>query len=1174
MIKSRLNSVLWVISALLLAGCQGGRGSTQVIPAPHGEAPTGVFDGAPLMPLEFPADITPHVVSAQDNNQLGSEAAFISATGALIDDTTLKLSSTPDTVAWGMWCWGNFSEGFLPLKLLLDVTPPEGSRFWLLLSNYNEDQWEYQGPLTDGSHEFTYWRGADYLSPDRYTYAVLLVEGASELDIGQLNLQADQDVTPPAAPQGVEAYPPAATAVTLFWDANTEPDLYRYNAYSGPAADFGLDDDGVVFRGFATSLETELGISDLSPETTYYFRLTARDLSLNESLPSNTVTVTTSDEDLPLPPTGLTIEDYSSSWADLSWAAPAGPAPEGYEVYTGPLAGFQVGDPGVTKRHDGLISDTEWRMTDLFSETEYYVGVRAYHPAAQSPIGNTPFLTTEASIPPEPSFTYSPLDIKAGLPVTFDPTGTTDIDTPPEELLFKWDYNNDGVVDRITIGPELVQRTYTRRGPVTCKLTVTDGTYVATTKELDVGIRFDYFIGAASTGFKGSLVAVDTYPQHPRMAHLVTYGDQALVETYHASGWDTIDASSISADYLCDVALKPVGPGVLAVDLDGTDLTWTVYGYADSSWSSDASQQITAESLALARLDISPAGRIAVALIAGSSSGPDMDYTLYVWHEQSGGSFSTGSIAMDTNSFEPADVQRNDTTSHFIYCDSTSIQQWSFTDSSDSDQTMQTYTGKATGLATGVDANDDSRVFWAAATDNARIYYGDNYGAANAGQYAELADNATAVLGVGLTAAGDNESVFYWTAEDESANQQLLGYDSSANGGSGETYEVASGVGVADGGAGAYVVIDATAGVYTTCNESRDGECIGRFMVAGEIDSTRAIFQPQGQAGITTKHQSILMTDGTLLCLSGQEFATARGSYTTFLGEPFSFQNIGDDFWCIPDAACPMSYAGDYLVGSYTPSGHLVTTWFLTDQPENYQVGVYSGTALAALAYNPSSSSNLLCYATNGALDLEVRAWEGLGWSDPVSVYSGAQPIEQLALVGKPDFEWGIAFIDATDELQLIESDSGSWQTPVEMSSTAVNQAAGIGLDYSSNGDLCVAVERNGAQPGVYLGDWPADGTLVWERIVVTDGDDAGSVAAFYHFNVPLVLYYQFETPPADSRIHLVEKLGGVWTSTALEGELHGAPVSMERNTGGDIVITGYTTAFPAYRAAIGILYR
>jgi hypothetical protein len=124
----------------------------------------------------------------------------------------------------------------------------------------------------------------------------------------------------------------------------------------------------------------------------------------------------------------------------------------------------------------GLITDTEWRLTDLLSETQYYVGVRAYHLTAQSPIGNTPSFTTEASTPPEPSFVYSPSEVKAGLPVTFDPTGTIDVDTPPDELLFKWDYNNDSVIDRITIGPELVQRTYIRRGPVTCKLIVSDGT--------------------------------------------------------------------------------------------------------------------------------------------------------------------------------------------------------------------------------------------------------------------------------------------------------------------------------------------------------------------------------------------------------------------------------------------------------------------------------------------------------------------------------------------------------------------------------------------------------------------------------------------------------------------------------------------------------------------------
>jgi len=897
-------------------------------------------------------------------------------------------------------------------------------------------------------------------------------------------------------------------------------------------------------------------------------------MSQNESLPSETVTATTTDEDLPPPPTNLIVEEFSSSWAELSWTAPPDPQPQGYEVYTGPNAAFQVGDPGVEKRHDGLVSETHYRITDLLSETQYYVGVRAYHLAEQSPIGNTPSFTTAASIPPEPSFSYSPLEVKAGLPVTFDPTATTDEDTPPDELLFKWDYNNDGKIDRVTSGPVLVQRTYSQRGPVTCKLTVSDGTYVSTTKELDVGIRFDYLIGAASSGLPGTVVAADTYPAHPRMAHLVTYGDKALVETYQEAGWQTLNASSIDADFLCDVALKPVAASILAVDIDGTDLTWTVYGYAASTWSSNASQQVTADSLALARLDIAPSGRVAVAVIAGNTVGPDTNYTLYVWHQQVGGSFSSGSTALGANEFEPVDVQRNDTTSRFIYCDSGNIKQWSFTDGSDTDQAMQSIAGHATQLTTGVNPANDARVFWAAATDDNRIYYGDNYGTANGDQQISLTNPATAILGVGLTAAGDNESVFYWTDEDINGNQQLLGYDSSAAGGSGESYEIASGIGAAAGGAGAYVVIDSTAGVYTTCNESRDGECIGRFMANGVTESSRAVFQPQGAADITDKHQSVLMTDGTLLCLSGQQFATARGSYAAFLGQSLTYQNVGDNFWCVPDAACPMSYAGDYLVGGYTPGGQLVTNWFLTDQPEDYQVGVFPGTALAYLAYNAFSGNNLLCYATNNAKNVVVRAWDGLGWADPITVYSGTQQIEQLKVVGKPDFEWGIAVLDVTDKLQLIESDVGVWQPAVELSSAAVNSAAGIGLDYSIAGDLCVAVERTGAVAGLYLGVWPAGGSMTWARIVTTAGNEATSIYAFYHLTEPLVLYYQIEVPMANSRLQVVEKLASVWTVTELDGEIHGAPVSMSRNTGGDILITGYSTAFSSNRAVVGILYR
>ena len=1159
----------------MAAGCHGDNSPTGRIPYLDGDAVTAESLEPPTFPLDLLPGIEPHVVAAQDNVQFGNEAGMLSAAGATIEGSILHLDSTASDTAWGLWCWGAFGEGLLPRILELDTEPLDSGEFWLLLSNYHDNRWGSLGPLNDGQYKFSYWTGAEYMSPSGYTYAVVLVEGGNRLDVNQLNLRADEDLTPPAAPRNVNNYPPGATAITLYWTPNSEPDLYRYYVYQGPEPDFALDDPGVSYLGFAGAVEHEYGIADLLPETTYHFRITALDLTFNESLPSATVTATTADTALPPPPTDLIVVGFSSSWADLSWTAPEGTPPLGYEIFTGLSNGFQFGDAGVVKRHNGLVNGTSWRMTDLASTTQYYVGVRAYHSSKQSLISNTPVFTTTSSVPPVPAFSYDPLDVKSGLPVTFDPTATTDIDTPLPDLIFKWDYNNDGSIDRITIGPELVQHTYARRGPVTCKLSVSDGTYVSTTKDLNVGIHYEYFTGAEATGYAGHVVQVDTYPAHPRMAHLITYGDSAYVATYQEIGWLTLDASSIDADYLCDVALKPVGPSILAVDLDGTDLTWTVYGYGASTWTSSASQQVTADSLAMARLDISPAGRIAVVVVSGTADGPDVEYTLHSWHEQVGGSFSADNIALGTNTYEPVDVQRNDTTSRFIYCLAGSIHQWAFTDSSDSDQALQTYTGSVIDIATGVNPANDARVFWAVAASSERIYYGDNYGTANGSQWISLANPATAMLGVGLTTTGDNESLFYWTAEDGDTRQYLRGYDSTANGGSGAEYELASGMGAADGGAGAYVVIGSQPGVYTTCNETRDGECTGRFLAGGSLVSSHAVYSPQGDSDITAKHQTLFLTDGTLLCLSGQEFAVARGSFAVAPGQPFSFLNVGLDFWCYPDTACALAYAADYLVGSYTPDGRLVTTWFATDFPEDFEMGVFNGTALAQLAYNPYDGETILAYAADNATDLEVREWQGFaGWSDPVTIYTGAQQINALAVIGKPDFEWGIAFLDATDNLQLIESQTATWNPAVELSTAAVNNAAGIGLDYHSAGDLCVAVEREGAPAGVYLGNWPVDGSLVWELVSATAGDTATSVSAFYHLDNPLVLYYETAIPLADSRIQVVEKLAGIWNVTELAGEIHGAPVSIRRNTGGNIVLTGYSTQLSPAHVAIGILYR
>ena len=68
----------------------------------------------------------------------------------------------------------------------------------------------------------------------------------------------------------------AASALTLAWDPNTENDLAGYNVYYGIAS----SDYGFVIN---VGNVTDYTVTDLEPETQYYFAITAYDTSWNES---------------------------------------------------------------------------------------------------------------------------------------------------------------------------------------------------------------------------------------------------------------------------------------------------------------------------------------------------------------------------------------------------------------------------------------------------------------------------------------------------------------------------------------------------------------------------------------------------------------------------------------------------------------------------------------------------------------------------------------------------------------------------------------------------------------------------------------------------------------------------------------------------------------------------
>ena len=103
------------------------------------------------------------------------------------------------------------------------------------------------------------------------------------------------DSTPPAAPTGLAASPASSSQIDLDWDDNAEADLDHYEVHRGAAAGFTPSALTLV----ATTGPSAYSDTGLLPDTTYHYKVTAVDASVNVSAPSNEDAATTPTEAAP-----------------------------------------------------------------------------------------------------------------------------------------------------------------------------------------------------------------------------------------------------------------------------------------------------------------------------------------------------------------------------------------------------------------------------------------------------------------------------------------------------------------------------------------------------------------------------------------------------------------------------------------------------------------------------------------------------------------------------------------------------------------------------------------------------------------------------------------------------------------------------------------------------------
>jgi fibronectin type 3 domain-containing protein len=187
------------------------------------------------------------------------------------------------------------------------------------------------------------------------------------------------DRTPPTAPTNLRSTNLSFKAVTLAWDPSTD---------NSGSVTYSVVKDG---QGFTVPQgQTSYTVDWLSPGQTYTFYVVAYDKSLNQSAPSNTVTVTTPQDTVPPSTPALAGFVRGPSQVELSWTRSTDALSDfvTYRIFSG---GVQITE------HVNWYAETRVVLRHLTRATTYTFTVQARDASGNTATSNPITLTTEAS---------------------------------------------------------------------------------------------------------------------------------------------------------------------------------------------------------------------------------------------------------------------------------------------------------------------------------------------------------------------------------------------------------------------------------------------------------------------------------------------------------------------------------------------------------------------------------------------------------------------------------------------------------------------------------------------------------------------------------------------------------------------------------------------------------
>jgi chitodextrinase len=207
--------------------------------------------------------------------------------------------------------------------------------------------------------------------------ALMLVLGL--IVVGSAGAAAVRDRTPPTAPTDLRVTSLTHTSVTLAWNASTD---------NSGSVSYAVSKDGQSFT--VPSGRTTYTIDWLSPGRTYSFAVTATDRALNQSQPSNTVTVTTPRDTTPPTAPALSGNVRGPSQVSLTWTA----STDDFATFVGYR--ILAGGAPVTQ-HVNWLGERTVVLRHLTPATTYAFTIEARDSNGNTATSNVVTLTTDAT---------------------------------------------------------------------------------------------------------------------------------------------------------------------------------------------------------------------------------------------------------------------------------------------------------------------------------------------------------------------------------------------------------------------------------------------------------------------------------------------------------------------------------------------------------------------------------------------------------------------------------------------------------------------------------------------------------------------------------------------------------------------------------------------------------